>query len=316
MEKLNLEKFSPTKAELIKLCDEAKGLEIKGVDDKEGYNLVHSTRMKFKNTRVALAKIGKQLRTDSLAFQKAVIVKEKELIAVIEPTEIELANKQKLIDEEKEMIERQKLLPERKAKLEEIEMNVVDDDFILLMDDIKFDNFYNNAKAEYLEKKEAKIKEENERIEQEKRDKVIREEAEKKAREEEKERLELAKKQAELDKQKAVEDEKRKARELEEKKEKEKQEAIDKAEAEKQTIIDENRRKEKQRLINEDMKRREEEEKIRAEQLAKEKKEKTKKYQNFLTDNGYTEKTKDNFYILRNGNQFTLYKKINSIIIK
>ena len=101
MESLNIEKFSPKKAELIALADKSKGLVINGVDDKIGYSLVHDTRMELKRARVEIAKTGKNLRADALSFQKAVIEKEKELIAIIEPVEKDLELKQEAIEKRK-----------------------------------------------------------------------------------------------------------------------------------------------------------------------------------------------------------------------
>jgi len=64
--------------------------------------------------------------------------------------------------------------------------------------------------------------------------------------------------------------------------------------------------------LNESVKR-ENEAKAKAEQ---EKLEKRKKYTNWLKKNGYTDETKEQFKIINENNKFTIYKKLDEIIIK
>ena len=78
MEKLDIEKFNPTKAEIVALAEKYKSLTIKGVDDKQGYALVDEARKELKKVRVKIAKDGKLLRSEAVDFQKAVIAKEKD----------------------------------------------------------------------------------------------------------------------------------------------------------------------------------------------------------------------------------------------
>lgn len=277
---LNIEKFNPTKAELLTLAEKAKGLTIKGVEDKEGYQLVHKQRIELKNARVDITKIGKTLRAEAVSFQKAVIAKEKELVGIIEPIEADLQIKQDAIDEEKEKIKRVELLPERHEKLLTVKGDV-DDDILLGLDDTQFQDLFNQKHAEFLEEKErkqqeeqAKIEAENKRIEDEKLLQQVRKEAEVKAKEQGKKDAELAKFKAEQEKEEAVKAER------------------EKAEAEKQAVVEEQERKEREE--------KEEQAKL----------EKEKKYQKFLKDNGYTEETKQDFYIAKNGSVIVLYKKV------
>jgi hypothetical protein len=275
MENLNLEKFSPKRAELQELSQKYLNLEIKGIDDKPGYLAVDEARKELKRKRVKITKTGKELRSEALAFQKAVIAREKELVEIIEPVELSLSEMQKKIDDEKEKIKRIELLPERKEKLEKINVKI-EDDFILLMDDGKFESFYNEKKAEYLEEKERLIREQEEKM---KREQEI-EEAKKQARVE-------AEKQAEAERKRAIEEERRKAQE------------------EKEKIIREQEEKERARV--------EAEKQAEAE---RERKEKNKRYTEWLEKNGYTEKNKNSFYIHNENNKFILYKKVDEIIIK
>lgn len=286
MEKLNIEKFSPTKAEITALAERCKGLTIKGIDDKAGYNLVHQARMELKTARVNIQKTGKEARAEALKYQKAVIKLENELVAIIEPTERELEEKQKEVDLKKEMIKRQDLLPERKEKLKEINCEM-DDEFLLVMNDIEFDRFFNQKKEEYLYEQEQKQKAEQEKIETEKR------------KLEEDKRLEQARREAaEQARKEAEERAAREKTEYEEKVRREKEEAERKAKE------------------AEERKAREEQERIANEKAEQERLEKQKKYQKFLKDNGYSEAIKDDFYIARQDTKITLYKKVGEIIIE
>ena len=314
METLYIEKFSPTQSVLLSLNDECKDLKIKGVSDKEGYIKVHEGRMKLKKARVEITKTGKNLRASARDFANAVIVKEKEFISIIEPTERLLEEQEKTIDDEKEKIKRVQLLPERKEKLKAINI-AVEDDFILLMDDDKFNEFYNQKNLEYVEAEKEKIEEDKRKVAKAKEDtelekkrladlEIVREEERKQAKadkeqaiKDQKENLRLAKEQAELDKQKALDD------------------AITKYNKEKQDIIDAQNKKDQERVAKEKEDKRIADEKNAQEQVEEEKKKKNKKYTTFLEKNGYNDKTKDEYQIERNENTFTLYKKIDSITI-
>lgn len=277
---LNIEVFNPTKAELLTLAEKAKGLVINGIEDKAGYKVVHEQRMELKNTRVLITKTGKEAREKALAYQKEVIAYEKELIGIIEPLEADLQSKQDYIDEEKERLKRVSLLPERHAKLSDINI-AVPDDVLLGMDDNKFQEYLNTKHAEFLaeqakvqQEAQAKIDAENNRIAQEKAIEEARKDAEAKAKEQAIKDAELARLKAEEDNKAAVQAE----RDRQAKEEKDKSD------------------RELARL-----------EKEKAEQ---EKLEKEKKYQKFLKDNGYTEETKQDFYIGKVGSVIVLYKKV------
>lgn len=288
MKILSLEKFNPKKAELTELSNKFISLEIKGIEDVEGYKAVDEARKVLKKQRVDIEKQGKEFRASAIKFQKDVIAYEKELVAIIEPLEIELGVKQDLIDLEKHKIKMQTLLPERKQKLLSIGVEV-EDDLILSMNIEEFSTFFNDRKTEFLLEKERVLNEEKAKIEREKEIREAEEVARLKAEENAKKEIELAKEKAELDKQ----------------------EALRKAEVEKQAIIDENNRKEKERLEAEEKKKAEEAEKIRLEKEAKNKLEKQKKYQKFLSDNDYNE---NEDYLLNKDNKVILMRKVAEFI--
>lgn len=288
METLSLDKFNPKKAELEELSKKFNALQIKGIDDVEGYKQVDEARKILKKQRVDIEKQGKEFRASALKFQKDVIVYEKELISIIEPLEIELGVKQDIINLEKHKIKMLAVLPDRKERLKTIEI-IIEDDLILAMDSEGFEKFFNEKKGEFLSEKERLLNEEKAKIE---RDNELRE-VEKKARLEAeanaKKEIELAKERAELDKK----------------------EVMRKAEAEKQAIIDENTRKEKERLEAENQKKEQEQEKVRLEKEAKTKLEKQKKYQQFLKDNNYNE---NEDYLLNKEDRVVLMRKVAEFI--
>lgn len=174
MPNLNLEEFNPTVAELTKLASESEGLTIAGLDDLEGYNRVKEARITLKNTRCEIERVGKKMRSDALAFQKAVIKKQNDLIAIIEPVEKDLERQQKMIDIEKTMAVRRKHLPEKMARLKAIGVEV-SDDLILSMDDHEFSEFLVARKAELLDAREAELKAKEEAIAEAERVEAIKE---------------------------------------------------------------------------------------------------------------------------------------------
>lgn len=344
---LSLVSFTPKKAELELIVKEAKDLTISGINDRKGYDLVHSKRMELKKTRIQISKTGKELRTEAIAFQRAVIEKEKELISMIAPVETDLETKEKTIDEEKERVKRKALLPERISQLKKIDVSVPED-FLLGMNDKDFSEYLSTEKEKYLEEKERKLIEEQEKIEAEKRKaeeakrlEAAKKEAEKKAREEAIREAELAKLRSEEEKQSAIDAERRKAEAAKIKAEEDKKKAVEeakaakvKAEEDKKKAVEEEKRKaaeaieaerkraedEKARIIAEQKEKEEariaeEEEKKQRAIAAANKIKNQKKYKDFLAKNGYTEQTKENFYIHKEGNKITLYKKINTITI-
>lgn len=219
MKDLKIEKFNPTKAEVTALVGKYKDLKIEGVEDKKGYMAVDDARKELKKVRVQISKDGKELRAEAVAFQKAVLKKEKELIALVEPTELELTAKQDEIKEEIARLKRVDSLPSRKARIKSIEIEVSDDE-LLSMDDEAFDAFFNEKHAEYLQEKERKQQDQRDKLDAEKKD---LEDAKLELEKEKQRQVDLevarkeaaanAKKEAEEKAAKAIEDAKQKAAE-------------------------------------------------------------------------------------------------------
>jgi len=263
---LQIEQFSPTKAELSKLVDAAKVLDLPDPSDQVQLRKIKDARLNIRDARIAITKTGKTLREDALKFQKAVIAKEKELVAIIEPEENRLAELEESAEKEKERKERLEVLPHRKERIATIADGIeVSDDELLEMDGTAFENYFNVRVANKNEADRQRIEAED---------------------------LENKKAAAELEREKEMRDREERARQ--EERERLKQEAKAKQE-----------REERQRK-----------EAAMFEQREKERLEKQERYQAFLAEHGYTEKTKDKFHLERSESEVRLYKLTGVLEIK
>ncbi len=289
---LNIEKFDPTTEQLTKMVIASKKITVSDINDKAQIEVVRKARIELKTARVAITKKGKEMREEANAFQKAVIAKEKELVAIIEPEELRLEAIEDEVKAQKLKEERIALLPIRREQLDAIGDGVeVSDEELLEMDTEQFSAYKNDRVAQKnesdrlaLEAERRKVQEEADRQQREKetqeREKKAREEAQAEA----ERKLAHAKEEAELRVQQEKADADRRVKEAEEK-------AKQDAEREKQRVAQEKA---------------DAEAKAKAEQEALDKK---KKYQAWLTKNEYDEKT----HYLRNENGvITLYKIIST----
>lgn len=224
MTTLDIEKFDPTTAELNAVVEKSKGIiAIDLLDDeitKTHLKVVKTARIELRDVRIRVEKAGKALREDATAFNRAVLAKEKELLAIVVPEEKRLASIEAEAEEAILMERRKELLPERLARLESIGDSVTVEVDLLRMDTPTFDAYFNERVAEKnrLEKEQAEKeqaeREATARAEQEKKDAELREreekvkeaerkieeearakEREEKARQEERERIERAEKE-------------------------------------------------------------------------------------------------------------------------
>lgn len=284
---LSLEKFNPTTAELTALADRSKKLVVTDLGDRAQLALVHDYRMELKAARVDIEKCGKAIREDANKFQKAVIAKERELIAMIEPEEKRLKELEEAAEKHGLMEERKRKLPERMERLKTVqeclsEGEVFNEDDVLKMDDVTFEAYFNSLQGALNAKAATKLEAEKKAAAeaQEAKDKELREreaalEAEKKAHE-----AKVAKEEADRLEKERLE------REAKEKAEREAQEAKEKAEREAR-----------------------EEEARQAAMKAE------ARFQAWLTENGWTDENSKEFVIADDGPESTeiyLYKKISS----
>lgn len=81
------------------LNKKALSLTIKDVDDKPGYEAVHTHRMLMKKTRVMVQNHGKELREDAVRYQKDIIKEETRLVTLMKVGEDHLNAEEKKIDD-------------------------------------------------------------------------------------------------------------------------------------------------------------------------------------------------------------------------
>lgn len=245
---LSIDKFEPTQAQLSKLAEDAQDALTLDLSDKTQLDLFKSRKKSLQQARLDITRTGKSLREEALAFQKSVIAKEKEYLALITPMEQKLDEKMDAFKQATIREERMAELPERKKMLEEVQCTDTTDDELLDMDHDQFVAFLNEKKAEHLDRMMAEQRE--------------REEEARRA-----EELKAAEQRA------AQEAEDRAKREAEAKLAEE-QAARERAERE---LQEEKERQQRERVEAEERKKREEEERAEAERKAKEEEEERKK---------------------------------------
>ncbi|MEK7092033.1 MAG: hypothetical protein AAB907_00250 [Patescibacteria group bacterium] len=336
MEKLDIEKFNPTVAEIQKVVDDGKSIIVTDFTDKGQIKLVRDQRLKLKDIRVNITKQGKMFRQQAVDFSKAVISKEKELISLVEPEEerFSVIEDQATAFEKRER--RRELLPKRRSRLIDFK-DVIDgeisDDMLLDMDGAEFEGYCNRLFAEKNERnrieleakekaifdekmrllREQEIKEAEDRARNEERKRRIERENEaERARDEERKRTDKA--EADLKVQREREDQERKERiEREERERKDRAEREEREAKERAAAIE---REAKERVEREERERKEKAEaEAKAEAERKEKLAKDTKYQEFLIANGWTKEKASEFYVEVKGNTYSLYKKIGEITL-
>lgn len=146
---MNLEQFNPTVAELTKLAAESKQLTITDYADPVQVKAVHDQRIVLRDARVGITKKAKEFREDALAFQKKVIEKEKELIAIITPEEDRLDQMEQEAKAHAVKLERERKWPERLERLKQLEYKggSSDDHVLKMLNDVEFETYINNVKA-------------------------------------------------------------------------------------------------------------------------------------------------------------------------
>jgi hypothetical protein len=301
MNDTDLEKFDPTVADLTAMVQKTKDITATDLEDPKQMSVVRESRIALKNARVRIEKTGKGLREDAVKFQKAVIEKEKSLIAIIEPEEDRLS----AIEEEAKLLALRKARKENmpaligrivEAGLTELhEAKNMTEEQMLDMDFNAFEAYFNTLVAEKNEadrlaaekkqQEEEAVRAEERRIEDEKRAEEQRKldeerakiEADKKTIEDEKLRIAHEKEVKEAEERAKAETEERLKKEAEDRA------ALEKREAERI----ERQKKEDQEAL-----------------------EKREAYKKFLANNGVTEATKSEFKIENTDEGYTIYKKV------
>lgn len=103
----DLVRFNVTDAAIAELGNKYMKLEITDVNSKDEFEKVHTARMDMVRRRTSVTKVGKELREEALAYQKAVIAEEKRLVALMEPIESHLSTEEQKVIDEKARIKRE-----------------------------------------------------------------------------------------------------------------------------------------------------------------------------------------------------------------
>lgn len=97
-----LQAFETKKKELAELASTSKGLVVTDINNKQELEAVSTARKKLKAERVSIEKQAKELRDNIIVISKNISAKEKELIAIISPTEDALQAEEKRVEDAKE----------------------------------------------------------------------------------------------------------------------------------------------------------------------------------------------------------------------
>ena len=222
---LSLENFSPTKAELTKIAEESKSLVLPDPFDTAQYRRVKDAKTNLVHVRNDITKTGKSIRDKAIAYQKAVIKLEGELVKIISPEEDRLGYILAAADLAIERKARVELLPHRKERLAAIGDGLFEnDDHLLDMDGATFESYVNQRTAEKNEADARKLADDRRKIDEEKAELARKQElaeAEERGRKQAAERAEQEEKDRQARAQREKEDAERKAREAKDALEKE-----------------------------------------------------------------------------------------------
>lgn len=194
--------FQNKKDELTALAEEAKGLKITSIEDKEAIKFVSEKRKQLKAERVQIEKDGKAMRDNLTKINREISLKENELIEIIEPVEKDLLKEENWVKEEKEKIRLEEVAKEEariQTRINSLAQYGFEIDYsdIKSMGDETFEKYVEAAKIQH-EKEEAE-KAEAERL------RLVQEEADRVARELEKQKIEAERKELELLREKQAE---------------------------------------------------------------------------------------------------------------
>src|SRR3990167_11356348 len=160
--KTDVVKYNITDAEIVKYKKICSSLEIKSINDIEGYNKVTDAIKGVKLKSREIEKTRVELKAEALKYSQAVDSEarriQSELFEIItdlnkikDPVDLEVARIKKFK-------EQQSFLPDRHQKLVSINVEVTDEE-LLNMDQIQFLEFYNTLKEQYLLQKECEQQE-------------------------------------------------------------------------------------------------------------------------------------------------------------
>jgi hypothetical protein len=143
-----------TKEQLITMADSVKDLVIKDTEDKAGLKAVIEGRKQLKRQRVAIQNEAKNIRESAVRFSKAVIAKESEFVALLEPVETILEEREANYYAERERlrVEEEKRESDRiQAMIDKLNAvrHAVDFHELKALTDVQFENLLAEATIKY-----------------------------------------------------------------------------------------------------------------------------------------------------------------------
>ena len=202
---MQIVKYDVTEAAISEMRSLYMDLIVKDIDDKDGFEAVHSARMVVKGKRIAVEKQRKDFKADALEYGKRVDAEAKKIFALLGPIESHLQEQEDVVINERKRIQAEKEAAEQARIHDMVDAfasvgRTVPFFELATMSDDEFTKLYNATKKGF----EA----EQSRIAEEKRLEIERLEKERLEREAEAKRL--ADERAELDKIKAEQEAERK----------------------------------------------------------------------------------------------------------
>jgi chromosome segregation ATPase len=161
-----LQEYNITDAAIAQYKQDFMVLSVKGIDDRDGYDLCHSARMEVKGKRVEVEKTRKKLKEDALEYGRVVDKEAKRITSLLEPIENYLLSQEKIIDDEKERIKKAEELARIEA--ENAAKRAEEERLEKIRQEQEIERKRLDAIAEEQRQKEAAIKAEQEAIEKEK----------------------------------------------------------------------------------------------------------------------------------------------------
>ena len=117
MTEMQVVKYNVNEAEISKMASIYLELTIKDINDKEGFDSVHSARMVMVKHRTSIDKLRKSSNEDAQKFIKDNNANAKKLLDLMEPIETHLTTEEEKVTKEKERIKAEEEARNR-AKIE------------------------------------------------------------------------------------------------------------------------------------------------------------------------------------------------------
>jgi hypothetical protein len=139
----SLVKENVTDTLIQKYSDEYMELKIKGIEDKEGADIVYAARQTTKNTRILIKRICKEGREPAQAEAKAWITKEKELVEKVQVIEDHLQAQEDAYNNEINRVKQEKKDAEAaryRTRVMELQvMGAVNNGVEIVLDEVSYD---------------------------------------------------------------------------------------------------------------------------------------------------------------------------------